>query len=281
MRTLSAELRALVRAKLPDYMVPAALVMLAAMPLTPNGKLDRRALPAPGSQRPELATFFVAPRSELEHALVALWQKLLQVDDIGVDDSFFDLGGNSIHAAQVLARLRSTFNTEVTFARFFGQPTVAALGEILHELGTNSPAAAAIAALPRDGALALSFAQERLFFLYQLAPEGRAYNCPSGFRLTGPLDEQALARSLRELVQRHEILRTRFLESAGRPTQLIDPQTNFSLVGHDLQQLSPMSARSRPSGISVKRRSGSSSWKPDPCFGPPCSALGRRKTSCC
>jgi amino acid adenylation domain-containing protein len=251
-RALGADLRARLREKLPDYMIPSALVMLAALPLTPNGKLDRRALPPPGPARPELATAYRAPRTALEREVTALWEQLLHLDGIGVEDSFFDLGGSSIHAAQFLARVRSAYGIELTFARFFAQPTVAALAAALQEQRPEGPAAATIPMVPREGGLALSLAQERLFYLYQLAPESRAYNCASCFHLRGTLDEQGLERSLQALVARHEILRTRFSQRDGRPLQLIDsppppPPPSRTLAVVDLQALPeaerPLAAR--------------------------------------
>ena len=223
-RSLATMLRAQVRSKLPDFMVPAAFVMLTTMPLTQNGKLDRRALPAPGRARPPLDQVFVAPRTQLEHALAAIWRELLGLDSIGIEDRFFDLGGDSIHAAQMLARVYSSFGAEISFEDFFARPTIVALDAMLAGSRAATTGGAPIPVAPRDAALPLSFQQERLWFLYELAPASRAYNCPSCFRLRGPLDAAALSRSLQELVNRHEILRTRFSASAGSPVQHIDPQ---------------------------------------------------------
>lgn len=236
-RSLATMLRAQVRSKLPDFMVPAAFVMLTTMPLTQNGKLDRRALPAPGRARPPLDQAFVAPRTQLEHALAAIWRELLGLDSIGIEDRFFDLGGDSIHAAQMLARVYSSFGVEISFEDFFARPTIVALDAMLAGSRAATTGGAPIPVAPRDAALPLSFQQERLWFLYELAPASRAYNCPSCFRLRGPLDAAALSRSLQELVNRHEILRTRFSSSSGSPVQHIDPQAAIALALFDLTDL--------------------------------------------
>ena len=236
-RSLATMLRAQVRNKLPDFMVPAAFVMLAAMPLTQNGKLDRRALPAPGRARPPLDQVYVAPRSQPEHVLASMWRELLGIESVGVEDGFFDLGGDSIHAAQLLARLYSVFGVEVSFKDFFARPTIVALDALLAGSRAATAGGAAIPVAPRDAALPLSFQQERLWFLYELAPASRAYNCPSCFRLRGPLDAAALSRSLQELLNRHEILRTRFSSASGSPVQQVDPQATIALTIFDLTAL--------------------------------------------
>src|SRR5262249_41366234 len=123
-RTLVAELRAFLRERLPEYMIPAAFIVLDALPLTPNGKLDRRALPAPFSARPDLGTAFVGPRSSIEHVLVGIWAGVLGLDRVGIYDNFFELGGHSLLATQVVARVRESLQVDLPLRSLFEAPTV-------------------------------------------------------------------------------------------------------------------------------------------------------------
>ncbi|WP_437524973.1 amino acid adenylation domain-containing protein [Sorangium sp. So ce726] len=238
-QALLPALRALAQGQLPGFMVPSAFVALDALPTSPNGKVDRRALPAPGGARQELAHAFVAPRSELEEALAGLWKELLRVERVGVHDSFFELGGSSLHAVQLFSRLRGAFGIDIGFQELFEHPTVAGLAALA--MGGDRAAPRREHAIPRGartGPVPLSFAQERMWFLYRLAPESRAYNCLCPFRLTGEIHIAALDRSLRELVRRHEILRTVYTEIDGLPVQIVVEDASFRLDVADLQHLS-------------------------------------------
>ncbi|WP_437852408.1 amino acid adenylation domain-containing protein [Sorangium sp. So ce363] len=238
-QALLPALRALAQGQLPSFMVPSAFVALDALPTSPNGKIDRRALPAPGGARQELAHAFVAPRSELEEALAGLWKELLRVERVGVHDSFFELGGSSLHAVQLFSRLRGAFGIDVGFQELFEHPTVAGLAALATAGGRAAPRSEHV--IPRGartGPVPLSFAQERMWFLYRLAPESRAYNCLCPFRLTGEIHIAALDRSLRELVRRHEILRTVYTEIDGLPVQIVVEDASFRLEVADLQHLS-------------------------------------------
>jgi amino acid adenylation domain-containing protein/non-ribosomal peptide synthase protein (TIGR01720 family) len=218
----AAELRAFLAARLPDYMVPSAFVTLASIPLTSNGKVDRRALPAPDA-RAGLAER-VAPRDAVEEALASIWSEVLGVAELGVNDGFFELGGHSLVATRVLARVRSSLGVDLPFRTMFEAPTIAALAErVRAKQGDGAPAAAddAIARVPRTGALPLSFAQERLWFLHQLEPDSAAYNVPEVVRLEGALDAGALAAALAEVVRRHEVLRTVYPTIEGRARALV------------------------------------------------------------
>ncbi len=228
-------LRAHLAEHLPEYMLPAAIVTVPAMPLTPNGKVDRCALPAPDTARPELGTAFVAPRSETEAELAPIWAECLGLDAVGVLDNFFELGGDSLRAVQVFARVRQRFGVEISFQYLFAHPTIASSAERVEQTKGTGVRTAAIAAVERTDLLPLSFAQERLWFSYRLSPESPAYNCLYAFRLSGRLDLQALETSVATLVQRHEVLRTTFEEVAGRPFQRIHPRMDVRLDVLDLQ----------------------------------------------
>jgi amino acid adenylation domain-containing protein len=226
---------------LPDYMIPAAFVELDEIPLTPNGKVDRRSLPAPELSRQLLDRDCVTPRTATEEALAAIWAEVLRVDEVGVHDSFFNLGGHSLLAAQIISRVRSLCQVELPLRALFEAPTVAELaGRVEGERTSGSQAhlAPPVTAVDRDGELQLSFAQERLWFLDQLEPGSVSYNMPGALRLEGSLEMQVLQRVLSELVARHESLRTSFRSVDGRPLQVIHEPSPWSLQEQDLSHLS-------------------------------------------
>ena len=234
----AGELRAHLRGRLPAWMVPSSFVALDALPKTPNGKLDRGALPAPDA-RPAGEPEVVAPRTETEHLLVSLWQEVLGVEQVGVQDDFFELGGHSLRATQLVARVRDRLRLELPLEALFAHPTIAALAAELDMLLAAERSGPAPAPRPRlrRAEAPLSFAQERLWILDQLRPGSAGYNIPVAFELTGALDTRALERALAELVARHESLRTRFPARDGRPYQLIDPPGSVPLPVSDLSAL--------------------------------------------
>ncbi len=225
------ELRAWLAESLPDYMLPSAFMTLAALPLLPSGKVDRRSLPdAAGA-----TGLGAAPRTVPEELIAAIWSELLGVDRIGVDESFFDLGGHSLLATRVLSRLRRAFGVELPLLSLFKAPTIAGLaGELEQALGRRRGTAPPLVPQPRGREVPLSFAQQRLWLLDQLQPGGTAYNIPSAFVLAGPLDMAALTASLREVVRRHEALRTTFVVRDGEPLQRISAPGCFELPQIDL-----------------------------------------------
>ncbi len=215
---LREQLKASLREHLPDYMVPAHMLFLDSLPLTGNGKLDRRALPAPDLSHNQQD--YVAPRSVLEQRVAQIWQEVLKVERVGLDDNFFGLGGHSLLATQVVSRVRQGLQREVNLRSLFEHATLAAFCQALgDDLTRREPA---LLAQPREQRLPLSYAQERQWFLWQLQPQGSAYHIPLALRLRGALDEQALQRSFDALVARHEPLRTRFVEVQGQAQQVID-----------------------------------------------------------
>jgi amino acid adenylation domain-containing protein/FkbH-like protein len=230
------ELRRYAKAQLPDYMVPSAFVMLESLPLTTNGKLDRKALPAP-EQGGTAADSYVAPRTPVEEVLAGVWAEVLRVERVGADDNFFDLGGHSLLATQLLSRIREAFAVEVSLKSLFESPTVAGVAVCVEAARRDDDAslqAPSMTRASRDGVLPLSFAQQRLWFLSRLEPESAFYNTPAAMRVAGRLDVSALESALSELIRRHEALRTRFVEIDGRPAQVIDEARPVRLRTTDL-----------------------------------------------
>ena len=242
------DLRRAAGEQLPDYMVPSAFVALTAFPLTANGKIDRASLPDADDLRPALETAYVAPRTPVEEIVADVWSGLLGWRRVGVHDNFFALGGHSLLATQVMSRLRDAFGIKLPLRRLFQTPTVAGLAAAVQDGAANATAARPIARVSRQGELPLSLAQERLWFIDQLEPGSAAYNMVGAARLTGSLDVEALRWSLREIVRRHETLRTTFPAIDGQPVMRIledlpDPLTVLSAaadtaaVGAELERL--------------------------------------------
>jgi amino acid adenylation domain-containing protein len=235
----TSELQQYLRSRLPSYMVPSVFVMIAAMPLTPNGKVDRRALPQPEQARPSLGGEYVAARTAAEEVLAGIWSVVLRVEQVGARDNFFELGGHSLLATQVMSRVREAFGVEVAVRALFEHPTVEGLARAIEEAlqAGQDVQALAMVKVSRKGELKLSYAQQRLWFLDQLEPGSSAYNMGAGVRLTGTLDLVVLEQSIAEIINRHESLRTRFAMVDGRPVQLIEEAQPFSLPVVDLSTL--------------------------------------------
>ena len=215
-------LRREVRAKLPDYMMPMAFMVLKRMPLTPNGKVNRTALPAPDGENPNEEETFIAPRTPEEDMIAKIWRDVLGMKQVGIHDNFFGLGGDSLSAMQVISRVRDKGQWELSLAELFRTPTVAELAAGVGKNGHAKPAAE-ITRAERNGSSPLSFVQQRLWFLQQLEPESPAYHISMAIRLIGQLDVKALQQALQAIIQRHEILRTTFASSDGNPSQIITP----------------------------------------------------------
>nr|UBH04476.1 NosD [Desmonostoc muscorum CCALA 125] len=233
------QLRSFLSSQLPQYMIPHAFVMLESLPLTPNGKVDRRALKAPDS-REGLEISFVAPRSPIEEILTQIWTQTLKVDQVGIYDNFFELGGHSLLATQLVSRIRTWFKVELPLREFFARKTVAELAQVIGQLQQQNLELVSPPILPRaeNAELPLSYAQQRLWFLDQFEPNSALYNIPMALRLVGTLNQVALEQSLYEIINRHEALRTNFVIVDGKPSQLIQTQTNWTVTVVDLKHLS-------------------------------------------
>ena len=224
---LKALLASWLRGRLPSYMVPAVFVVLEAFPLTPSGKLDRKALPDPGAGTEAAA--WMPPRTPAEALVAGIFAEVLGIDRVGAEDGFFERGGHSLAALRVMARVREAFGVELPLHRVFETPTVAGLAAAIETAARSGapglPPPPPILAIRRGPGepLPLSFPQQRLWFLHRLEPASAAYNVPAAVHLQGRLDPAVLAASLRKVARRHETLRTRFLAAHGQPVQIVDP----------------------------------------------------------
>ncbi|MGO1070384.1 amino acid adenylation domain-containing protein, partial [Lysobacter sp. CA199] len=225
-------LRETLASRLPEYMVPSAFVRLDAWPLTPNGKLDRKALPAPDDSA-YARRAYEAPQGAMEERLATIWAELLRVEQVGRHDDFFELGGHSLLAVQLASRVRKTLDVELSMRDLFEQPTLWKLAAHV-TVGKRSDSSG-IATVARQAFMPLSQAQQRLWFLSQIDGASSAYHLWDGRRLRGALDLTALAHALDEVVARHEVLRTRFVLVDGQPMQQIAAQAAPDLRVHDLR----------------------------------------------
>jgi len=267
----AAALRAATAAALPGYMVPAAIMVLAEMPLNANGKLDRRALPAPDftTVTPGRKT----PATPGEQAVCEVFAQVLGLDQVGVEDSFFDLGGHSLLATRLVARIRTVLGAELPIRAVFEHPTVAAVAALLDGADEARPP---LVPMRRPDRLPLSFAQQRLWFLEQFHGPGTAYNLPSAWRLAGQLDTSALTAALTDVAGRHESLRTMFAVDGGEPYQHIIPAADATV---------PVTVTTvRPdelAGLIDAAASTSSTWPASCRSGRGCSRSPKPSTCCC
>ncbi|MDF0674712.1 MAG: amino acid adenylation domain-containing protein [Nitrospira sp.] len=234
----AAAIRSFTAETLPDYMVPSVVMFLDTLPLTPNGKVDRKALPVPDDD--QLSPRDGAPGTATEEILAGIWAEILGLKHLGVHDNFFELGGHSLLATQVVSRVRSVFHIELPLRALFDHPTVEEFAaavdrSVAAEGGRQLPP---LVLTPRIESMPLSFAQQRLWFLWQLAPDSPMYNVPVALRITGSLDEAALANSFYQLACRHEVVRTTFPMSGGQPIQVIAPEPIHSMSVSDLRDVS-------------------------------------------
>ncbi|GAB4212335.1 MAG: hypothetical protein OHK0022_48020 [Roseiflexaceae bacterium] len=238
-RPAPAELRAFLLEQLPEHMIPALYVTLDALPLTPSGKVNRRALPDPDQANEPHDARRSAPRSQIEEILAQIWSEVLRRQDIGIHDSFFELGGHSLLATQLVSRVRELCGVELPLRSLFEAPTVAGMAERIAQARSRTPEQATPPILPVDHTQPppLSFAQQRLWFFDQLQPGSAAYTVASALRLVGRLDEDALERALDTIVQRHAALRTTFATAGDQPVQIIHAEQPFALRRVDLRHL--------------------------------------------
>ncbi|HEV2736910.1 MAG TPA: amino acid adenylation domain-containing protein, partial [Longimicrobiaceae bacterium] len=232
-----AGLRAHLRERLPEYMVPSAFVALERFPLTPSGKVDRRALPAPDPSHSGEGAEYAPPRTPAEEAVAAIWAEVLRTERVGIHDHFFDLGGHSLRAAQIVARLRGAFRVDLPMGALFDAPTVAELAALVEGAGGAGEQAPPLMRVPRDQPLPLSFSQEAIWFFQELAPGMKSYNFQASFRFRGALDADALERALAEIIRRHEIFRTVFHDVGGSAVQVVHDAGPLHLPRFDLRTL--------------------------------------------
>src|SRR6202012_2214525 len=201
-------LYAYLRKQLPDYMVPSQLIQMESFPMTANGKIDRKALPDP--EGAQTTNAYQAPQTETEEKLTRIWEEILEIDRVGTTDDFFAIGGHSLLAVRLVSAIRKQFNTELPIAEVFDHPTVGQLAIRIEEKQnskTENEIPQITAVRPRPQYIPLSFSQERLWFIDRL--EGSVqYNQPSVLRLKGDLNIELLEKTLRAIIDRHEVLRT-------------------------------------------------------------------------
>ncbi|MEP6769656.1 MAG: amino acid adenylation domain-containing protein, partial [Acidobacteriota bacterium] len=240
------EIRRALAQTLPSHMVPSSLVFLNELPMTPSGKIDPSALPPPAPPGPNVGEEHAPPRTALEEALVDIWTRVLRVGRVGIHDDFFEIGGHSLLAMQVSSRVREVFQVALPVRELFSAPTVAGLARLIadKQAARSVPAeagpepsferSAPIGPRSGSGPAPLSFAQQRLWVLDSLDPGLSIYNIPHAFRIRGALDVESLSRALDTIRDRHEPLRSVFLEVQGEPVQAVTPGRAPSLQVTDL-----------------------------------------------
>jgi len=237
-KSLLDHLRQHLREQLPEYMLPSSIVLLVELPLTRHGKVDRSALPAPESQSSEQSVEDL-PRTPHEELVAGIWEEVLRIGAIGRDDNFFELGGHSLLATQVVSRIRDAFQINIPLRTLFEHPTVATFAAGVEQAAKEHSQIAPppLRPVPRDGALPLSFAQQRLWFVDQLEPGRPFYNVRIALRVDGHLNVQVLRRTLDEVVRRHEVLRTTFVSRNGYAIQSIASRLSVEVPTVDLSAL--------------------------------------------
>jgi amino acid adenylation domain-containing protein/thioester reductase-like protein len=233
----ATDLRAFLGGKLPEYMVPGVFIPLVALPISPNGKVDRKALPAPDLSRPDVAHEYVAPRTDAEVKLATVWADVLHVQQVGVRDNFFELGGHSLVATQLLSRVRAEFGVELPLRRLFESPVLAdfAAAVAAAKRANHGPALARLETTD----VPMSFGQQRLWFLDRLEPGNPAYHLSAAVRLAGELDVSLLHWCVDAIVARHDALRTSFPVGDGKPTAVVAPAGSVDVPVTDLSALPP------------------------------------------
>jgi amino acid adenylation domain-containing protein len=228
-------IRSFLAQKLPEYMIPSAFVVLDKFPLNTNGKIDRRAFPIPNLDRDR--ENLILPRNSQEEILVSIWTEVLKVNSVSIDDNFFEIGGHSLLAMQVISRIREAFGVEIPLISIFEAPTIAEFAAKLDRINSVSHIPS-IEPRKQSENIPLSFPQEGLWFLNRLQGNAATYNISTVLRLAGKLDFWALEQAFTTIVERHEVLRTNFIDNNGSPIQIItDRYLNFSLPSIDLQNL--------------------------------------------
>ena len=232
------DLQQFLQNKLPAYMIPSSYMMLEEFPLTPNRKVDRKALPIPEQSHIQEQRDFIAPRNPIEELLVNIWSEILGVEQIRIDDNFFELGGHSLLATRAISQIREVFEIELPLRRLFETPTISGIASDIttkkSNINNSELSQPKIEKIERQDKLPISFAQQRLWFLSQLEPESPFYNIPAAIQINGELDISILERSFQEIINRHEVLRTTFLTVEGKPVAELSSINEFKLPVIDL-----------------------------------------------
>ncbi|KIO65387.1 Long-chain-fatty-acid--CoA ligase [Caldibacillus thermoamylovorans] len=229
------EIRDYLLEQLPEYMIPAYIIEMTEFPLTPNGKIDKKALPIPQHTVKEE----VAPKTSIEELVTIIWSDVLGVDEIGSTDSFFEIGGHSLLATAAVSRLREAFGVDLSLRTLFEYTTVKELSMEIEKLlaGENHNKLPELKKVPRDEIIPLSYAQQRLWFFDKLTPQSALYNIPLGIKINGALQIEALERSVNRLIARHETLRTTIQEIDGKASQVIAPIQECVIEVEDFSSL--------------------------------------------
>ena len=242
--------------KLPAFMVPSAFVILEGLPVTLSGKTDRAKLSLPAESRSYLNDVAIPPRTDIEELVANIWREVLRIENLGIYDNFFTMGGHSLLATQIVSRLEEACHKEVPLRLLFHAPTIAGLAQELENIlrEGNAPRLPPLVPVPRVGPLPLSMNQEQLWRLSQMLPDAPFLNMPYIYRMRGNLDVSALERSLKELIRRHEALRTLFTELNGCPVQIVKPSVDFQLDVIDLQSCPPKKMKDRTAKLILEER---------------------------
>ncbi len=252
----ASQLREYLGQKLPEYMVPSAFVFLDALPLTASGKVDRKALPSPPSGGGESGAGYVPPQTPTQEALCGIFAEVLGVEKVGVEDNFFELGGHSLLATKAIYRINNRLRIDLSIPSLFENPTAARLAQVVEQalLHHHSPAVSTpITATAGPGPSVLSYAQERMWFLYELEPRSALYNISYVLHLKGPLHIQALEDALSDVIGRHSSLRTTFDTQEGGPLQVINPCVRIPLAVEAIDGFLPEGPDSLVEHPTVKR----------------------------
>jgi amino acid adenylation domain-containing protein len=228
----AADLREYLSRRLPEYMIPSAFMFLDSLPLTASGKVDRKALPAPQSGRRDSESGYVPPQTSVQETLCEVFAEVLGVEKAGIHDNFFELGGHSLLATKAIYRIYDRLKVDLPIPSLFENPTVAQLARVVERASREGQECSSARAIPRiagEGPLPMSYAQRRMWFLYEFEPAGPLYNVPLMLALRGPLRVQALEESLNDIIERHDSLRTTFDVRDGEPVQIIHPHIHQPL----------------------------------------------------
>ena len=221
-----SELREYLSKELPEYMIPSYFIQIEKIPLTQNGKVDRKALPEPGWSM-NTGMEYTAPRNEIEEKLACIWREVLKLEEVGINDNFFELGGHSLRAMSLVSKIHKMMNVEVPLGEVFNHQTIKELGEYIKGMGKNIYSS--IVRIEEREYYPVSSAQKRLFIINQIEDENTAYNVPAAMMIEGKLDKGRFEEVFKQLIERHETLRTSFKLVNGEPVQIVHKSVDFEI----------------------------------------------------